>query len=285
MGLGVSLLAQKYALVAVPTPLKEPLTYSIPEELEGCLSVGMRVLVPLGRRRITGVILGFEGWSSLDKIKPITARLDDAPIFDNSFLKLCRWAARYYVASLGEVLATALPPVVRTETRVFVSFREYPVSFHGGLDKAIADEVRQRGRVQRATLSRLFAGRGVQAALDRLIAAGSLTVEDRLRGHVREARRLRTPFEHEQECEPVRPPVERALTEEQARVLSQLEQRLGPGGFETFLLHGVTGSGKTEVYLRAMEIICRRGRQSLILVPEIALTAVTWLSFRIRREN
>jgi len=252
--------------------MKEPLVYSIPEEFEGSLSVGMRVIVPLGRRRVTGVIVKLESRSSIDKVKPIAARLDDVPILDASFLKLCQWTAQYYVASLGEVLAVALPPGVRTETRVFVAFRRSPDAFHGQLDKAILDEVKHRVRVQRTTLGRLFPGRGVPAALNRLIADGSVAIEDRLRGHRREERRFRKLVHKEQGSGPSTPVPDRLLTEEQTTALGRLQQPLEKGGFQTFLLHGVTGSGKTEVYLRAMEAVCGQGRQSLILVPEIALT-------------
>jgi len=262
----------KYARVAVPTPLKEPLVYSIPEELAESLAVGMRVLVPLGRRRVTGVLVDFENQSAVPRIKPIAACLDDTPILDAAFLKLCRWAAQYYVASLGEVLAAALPPVVRTETRVFVTYHDCPESFHGPLDKDILEEVKRRGRIQRTSLARLFPGRGVRAALARLMADGSLAIEDRLRGHRRENKRRKLELHTGSGSGPTLRPSDRPLTAEQTTVLDELQKRLDPGGFETFLLHGVTGSGKTEVYLRAMEVMCLQGRQSLILVPEIALT-------------
>ena len=132
------------------------------------------------------------------------------------------------------------------------------------------DAVRGRGPLTPAALSRRFPRRGVKAAIDRLAAAGAVVLEDRLRGHVREARRRRQPRPEATAAAPSgRAPV---LTEEQQEVLRSIEPRLEQGGFETMLLHGVTGSGKTEVYLRAMEQVRRQGRQSLILVPEIALT-------------
>lgn len=258
--------------MAVPTPLKQPLVYSIPEELAGALAVGMRVLVPLGRRRVTGVLVDFASTSAIDGIKPIAGCLDEAPVLDAAFLKLCRWVAQYYVASLGEVLAAALPPTVRTETRVYVAYRACPASFHGQLDKVIWDEVKRRGRIPRTSVARLFPGRGVRAALDRLIAEGSLAIEDRLRGHRREEKRRRLERHAGRGSGPTIPARDRPLTEEQATVLHGLQRRLDLGGFETFLLHGVTGSGKTEVYLRAMAVMCQQDRQSLILVPEIALT-------------
>ena len=260
----------KYALVAVPAPLDEPLTYAVPEALHGRLDVGMRVLVPLGRRRVTGVVVGFERDSLVTGVKPVAEALDDEALLDPAFLKLCRWAADYYVAPLGEVLAAALPPLLRAESRLVVTFAREPDGLQGTLDREVLDAVRSRGPLTPAALSRRFPRRGVKAVVDRLAAAGAVVLEDRLRGHVREARRRRQPRpETTAGGQSGRAPV---LTEEQQEALRSIEPRLEQGGFETMLLHGVTGSGKTEVYLRAMEQVRRRGRQSLILVPEIALT-------------
>lgn len=260
----------RYALVAVPAPLDEPLTYAVPEALAGRLDVGMRVLVPLGRRRVTGVVVGFERESPVTGVKEVAEALDDEALLDPAFLKLCRWAADYYVASLGEVLAAALPPLLRAESRLVVAFGSEPDGPQGTLDREVLDAVRSGGPLTPAALSRRFPRRGVKAAIDRLAAAGAVVLEDRLRGHVREARRRRQPRpETTAAAASGRAPV---LTEEQREVLRPVESRLEQGGFETMLLHGVTGSGKTEVYLRAMEQVRRQGRQSLILVPEIALT-------------
>ena len=261
---------RKFALVAVPAPLREPLTYAVPEALGSRLEVGMRVLVPLGRRRVTGVVTGFQPRSPVAGTREVAECLDHEALLDEAFLKLCRWAADYYVAPLGEVLAAALPPLLRTESRVVAAFARYPEGLRGGIDREVLDALR-RGPMTPGALSRRFPRRGVKAALDRLVEAGAVTLEDRLRGHVREARRRKQPVPEET---PGAAPASRApaLTREQRRALGAMDERLGEGGFETVLLHGVTGSGKTEVYLQAMERVRRRGRQCLILVPEIALT-------------
>ncbi len=263
--------ARKFALVAVPAPLQEPLTYAVPEALDGRLEVGMRVLVPLGRRRVTGVVVGFQRESPVTGVKAVSEALDEEVLLDDAFLKLCRWAADYYVASMGEVLAAALPPLLRTESRLVAAFVREPDRLHGELDREVLDALSQRGPTTPAALSRRFPGRGVKAVLERLVAAEAVTLEDRLRGHVREARRKRRP-RSETTAGAVAPSRAPVLTEEQEQVLRSLDRRLRQGGFETLLLHGVTGSGKTEVYLQAVEQVRRQGRQSLILVPEIALT-------------
>ena len=261
---------RKFALVAVPAPLREPLTYAVPAALGSRLEVGMRVLVPLGPRRVTGVVTGFQPRSPVAGVKEVAECLDDEALLDEAFLKVCRWAADYYVAPLGEVLAAALPPLLRTQSRVVAAFARYPEDLHGRIDREVLDALR-RGPMTPAALSRRFPRRGVKAALDRLAGAGAVTLEDRLRGHVREARRRKQPLPEEAAgaAPASRAPV---LTPEQRRVLGSMDERLGEGGFETVLLHGVTGSGKTEVYLRAMEQVRRGGRQCLVLVPEIALT-------------
>ena len=261
----------RYALVAVPAPLQEPLTYSVPEALAEHLEAGMRVLVPLGRRRVTGVVVGFQWESPVAKLKDISEVLDDEALLDRAFLDLCRWAADYYVVSLGEMLATALPPLLRTESRVVAVFARDLDSVHSDVDRELLDTLRRRGPMAPAALSRLFPHRGVKMALDRLAATGAVTLGERLRGHMREARRKKTPVRKEPASTAASDQAP-TLTKEQQRALVSMEPRLQEGGFETVLLHGVTGSGKTEVYLQAMARVRRRGRQSLILVPEIALT-------------
>ncbi len=152
-----------FALVAVPAPMPEPLTYAVPGGLRDRLAVGMRVLVPLGRRRVTGVVVGFERAARVAGVKEIAEALDDEVLLDEGFLELCRWAADYYVASLGEVLAAALPPLLRTESRVAAAFVREPETFHGEVDREVLDALRERGALAPATLSRLFPRRGVRA--------------------------------------------------------------------------------------------------------------------------
>ncbi len=261
--------AGNFARVIIPSPLKEPLTYCVPENLRDLVTIGMRVLIPLGKRKVSGIVFELTRETSLDETKDVLAVLDERPIVDQLLLKLSHWASQYYVASLGEVLSTVLPPSSRIETqRVIVAGSE---SMQGNnlLQQRILDALgKKQGRISLKALTRALGKADVSNALTQLQSAGAVEIRERLPG---QRRRRRT----DRSQEHILPSAELerfALSTEQHAALTAVEARLQSGGFDTFLLHGVTGSGKTEVYLRAMECVRSHRRQSLILIPEISLT-------------
>ena len=260
---------KKFAQVIIPSPLKEPLTYAIPSLLQGELKIGMRVSVPLGQRRVTGVVVDFLTESSLNKVREILAPLDEQPILDHSLLQLIRWVSQYYLAPVGEVLTTLLPASLRTESQRVIYSRpgEFPLA--RGLERKILDAVQKKGgKWTLKGLAQRFQGGGLYHTLNQLVTMGAVEIRERT---VRGRRKGITELLKKRE----RPPQESALlslTAEQQAVLDLIQQCLRKGGFETFLLYGVTGSGKTEVYLRAMEQVQRAQKRSLILLPEISLT-------------
>ncbi len=260
---------KKFAQVVIPSPLKDPLVYLVPSELGAGLEIGMRVLVPLGKRKVTGVVVDFTAQTSLQKVREILDVLDDRPILDAALLKLCYWISTYYVSPIGEVLATALPPLLRLESQRMVVCREGFSGLGGRLEREIYAEVEKRGRVLIKTLSRLFSGRGLYRALDRLVSLGAVEIKEKLkdRRHGEKDQGLERGPRVGLIAQP-----RFTLTQEQEAALQAMGERLEKGGFETYLLYGVTGSGKTEVYLRAMEAVKEQQRRSLILVPEISLT-------------
>ena len=114
----------QFAQVLIPAPLKEPLIYSVPEELQFNLLPGTRVLIPLLRRTVTGVVLGLSSESPGVAAKQIFDVLDDRPILDLQLIKLAQWMSRYYLASIGEVLATMLPANSRRESRQVIYLKK-----------------------------------------------------------------------------------------------------------------------------------------------------------------
>ncbi len=261
--------AVNFARVVIPSPLDQPLIYSVPEEFRERIAVGMRVVIPLGRRRITGVVLELLETTTLPQTRAIQALPDEAPFLDNALLVLSQWVAQYYLATLGEVLATILPPPMRRENQRTVFLSPGEVSGSNPLETKILSLLRQRKRgVNVRTLTRQLSSGNVQKALDRLQSVGAVTIRDRMPGQ----RRRNSVLIGDSARERLAVTSGFTLTDAQQSALSAIEERRRRGGFEVFLLHGVTGSGKTEVYLRAMERTRQEGRQSLILIPEISLT-------------
>ncbi len=261
--------ARCFAQVAIPSPLKEALTYAVPPLLQNRLQIGMRVSVPLGARKVTGVVVDFVADAPPKPLKDIHTIVDERPIFDQALLKLARWTAQYYLCSLGEVLGTMLPPALRAESRRLIVAQPGEFCFSSSLQGRIFEEVRKRKRpITVKGLARRFPGEAVYRALERLADTGAVVINERA-AKQRSVQLADAPPEEENLPREV---TTISLTAEQQENLRLIEDRLSKGGFETFLIFGVTGSGKTELYLRAMEEVRRAGKRSLILVPEISLT-------------
>lgn len=261
--------AQKFAQVVVPAPLKEPLIYSVPESLETLIEPGSRVLIPLQKRTITGVVLGFVAEHPLVQTKPIMASLDDQPIFDRHLLKLSNWISQYYLASPGEVIATMLPSKSRRQSQKTITLKRVESPVADGLGQKVLHELQQhKGKMAFKTLTAKIPGRTLDRVLVRLESLGVIAIDD----HLPMQKHRKSERFSAKSREPNRAPARFELTAEQGDALGAIESRIKVGGFETFLLYGVTGSGKTEVYIRAMERTKELGRRSLILTPEISLT-------------
>ncbi len=243
--------------VALDAPLDRLFDYLAPGAQAS--DVGRRVTVPFGRQRVVGVVVRITNQSDLPRehLKPVQAVDRATPALPADLMELARFAAGYYRHPLGSVLSAILPPALR---RTGTTAREATPLAYG---------LTPLGREQTARLGpRAFA----QRALAERLAAGGL-----LRTELSEQEKtLARDWLKKAWLEPVRLAAIQAdgdappeLTDEQAVVLAGLS---APGGFSTWLLHGVTGSGKTEVYLRRVAQVLAAGCQALILVPEIHLT-------------
>ena len=280
--------------VALPVPLPRLFDYLPPPGVEAAsVEAGRRILVPFGNRELCGMVVG-HGMAGIGveagiQIKPALALPDPAPLLQGELLGSLRWLAGYLHAPLGEVLATALPAVLRRgeplpETthygwRLSEAGRTALPAMRAGKPKTLAmllgdlrDEdgldaespgwrtpmraLRERGLVERLTL-------------DRKTKLGSESPF--LRKGDSDPNFARTRGEGNARAFP--------LNDEQRNAADAI--RAG-SGFAPFLLDGVTGSGKTEVYLDAIGDCLARGRQALVLVPEIGLTPQTLARFRTR---
>ena len=242
-------------------------TYDYRVNAAGDAHVGERVLVPFGKRRAVGVVLEVADASAIsdERLKSVIQVLRDGPPLRAEDLRLLRFAADYYHHPLGQVVMSALPQRLR---RVGGAAREdvrYEIT-ETGL-RATANELPSRAFVKRNLLARFQAQRVLAPeALSEVAPTARAAIKDFIaRGWVR---RSAVPAEiHAGRAETASA---HPLTPAQTRAVETIGASLGT--FQPILLCGVTGSGKTEVYLRIAEMALGRGRQVLMLVPEIALT-------------
>ena len=280
--------------VALPVPLPRLFDYLPPPGVEAAsVEAGRRILVPFGNRELCGMVVGHGiagiGVEAGIQIKPALALPDPAPLLQGELLASLRWLAGYLHAPLGEVLATALPAVLRRgeplpETthygwRLSEAGRTALPAMRAGKPKTLAmllDDLRDEDGLDAEspgwrTPMRALRERGLveRLTLDRKTKLGSESPF--LRKGDSDPNFARTRGEGNARAFP--------LNDEQRNAADAI--RAG-SGFAPFLLDGVTGSGKTEVYLDAIGDCLARGRQALVLVPEIGLTPQTLARFRTR---
>jgi primosomal protein N' (replication factor Y) (superfamily II helicase) len=269
-----TLISSLVATVAVAAPLDTTLFYAVPKDLQGTVQVGVRVRVPLGRRSIIGYLLGLEKGET-EGLKAIAEVLDAKPLFPEQMVSFFIRSAEYYCHPIGEVIRTALPAGLSdTKARVAIlaehvyAFTQKGGNPSGAKQCEILSFVRKRKQVGLSELREHFPA--PYSPLKRLVELGFLKESSQ--------ERLRDPFF----SQPIPPDSQVVLNAEQQEALDRVTETLNCGGFAPFLLHGVTGSGKTEVYLRSIKAALALGKRALVLVPEIALTPQLVGRFRSR---
>jgi primosomal protein N' (replication factor Y) len=262
--------------VALDTPLTRVFDYLPPADVARTqVRPGVRVRVPFGRRETIGILMETADQSLIDasKLKRAVQVLDSQPLFDAVTFDLLRWAADYYHHPIGEVMAAALPASLRDgqEARAPIEVWELTAAGRAELERSEAKDAPK----QRALLA-LLAGRG-PATVEELGAPApgpALFRALAAKGWAAPRSEAEAPAAIETR------PGDVELTPAQSGIIESIAASLGR--FAAHLLYGVTGSGKTEVYLQVIAAALASDRQVLVLVPEIALTPQLVERFRRR---
>ncbi len=292
----------QYADVILPLPLQGAFTYALPDEFATRTQVGCRVIVPFGVRKFyTAIVVRLHNEKPPYLTKDVSELLDDAPAVLPSQLRLWKWVSEYYLCSLGEVFKAALPSGLKLESESVVLLNadwDATLPLTSGEEKVWqALQPKKKGKASGQSLANLQKATGLKGILPvvkSLLEKGAVQMKEELR----RSRKPRT-AKSQANTQPISGPLpqeggeshrespsssgegkgEGALTEAQQQAMDGIVGQWKKHG--VCLLHGVTSSGKTEIYIQLIKKAIGEGKQVLYMLPEIVLT--TQLTERLRR--
>ena len=253
--------------VVIPRPLYQAFDYEC--DIQPLPEPGCRVRVPLGPNfSVVGIVIENGFVSEFDKLRPIESVLDEAPLLDKPLLDLLDWASVYYHHPIGEVFFTALPNRLRAGKPLQENF-EWHLQCNN-VDDALSQI--KRAKLQQDLLTKLQKGSLTEAQLTSLMMSKWRKPMQQLEEKGWAERRLVVPKKSSgaDVDHPNQHLIE--LSDEQEHSLTQLDEWIKADELQPVLLHGITGSGKTEIYLRAIKPVLEKGQQALLMIPEIGLT-------------
>jgi primosomal protein N' (replication factor Y) len=270
-----------YVRVIIDRAIQRELDYSVPETLADRISIGSRVRVPFRDKSALATVLATLEQSDAKGIRPIEALVGDGPVLSESLLELAKWMSAYYCCPLETVMRSLLPQVIR---RAEIGWKKQLVVYPTKIDNGEVEKLRKRAPRQAELLETI-------SKLDKPIAAAQLLRQTSLDNQTLRALAKRSLIELREEAIERDPHADEQfvasanleLNAEQAAALTKIVDALAvPEDAKPILLHGVTGSGKTEIYLQAIDAALERRQTAIVLVPEISLTPQTVERFKSR---
>jgi primosomal protein N' (replication factor Y) len=274
------------AKVAVERPIDRLYSYGVPEPIRRDLQPGKRVLVPFGKgeKLVRGVCVSITPEAVVTGLRNVEEVIDEAPLFSDRLLELGEWISEYYCCPIGTTLAAMTPAPVKQEA----GFKTIRVARALADRSTLADDSQRVTSKQQAVMELLWANPSGEMSVDELKRAanvGDSPIKTLVKHGLLAVEPHRLDPDDLDEHSVETPDYE--LTVDQREALDQVRTSLARDRFESVMLLGVTGSGKTEVYIQAIQDVLRRGRQAIVLAPEIALTtqAADRLSRRFARTS
>ncbi|MCP5002750.1 MAG: primosomal protein N' [Planctomycetes bacterium] len=271
-----------FAEIVLALPLNKKFHYSVPQSCSSQIGVGRRVKVPFRGRTTIGYCVGLTDVSDVENTKDIIQVIDVKPVFSPQLMAVSKWMSSFYLCGWGEALESFLPFAVRSRSHA-KTVSVVRLSKDEAFIKDSLITLKKRAPRQASALEVLLGEKEITVCELSEMSGCNLQSIYRLRDRgLVSLRKRAVDINSISESTPVKKTDHLAPTKEQQEAMLLIKTRLREGKYRTVLLRGVTGSGKTEVYLRAIAETIALGRKAIVLVPEISLTPQTIERFKSR---